>query len=82
MLTDFDPCSSTSSRVKNDTIYSIMINNEQIQGFFYGYWYTCALMQPWYFLFEGARHIFLGKGHLHVYEEFVNFYWNISKGTN
>ena len=35
--------------------------------------------QAWYFILEGARQFFLGKGHL--YEEFVIFYWNISKGT-
>ena len=38
-------------------------------------------MQAWYCTsyFEGARRFFLGKGHL--YEEFVNFYWDFWKGT-
>ena len=34
--------------------------------------HTCV--QAWYFILEGARQFFLGKGHL--YEEFVNFYWD------
>ena len=36
-------------------------------------------MQAWYFVLEGARRFFLGKGHL--YEEFVNYYWDFWKGT-
>ena len=39
----------------------------------------CMYIQAWYFVLEGARRFFLGKGHL--YEEFVNFYWDFWKGT-